>query len=64
MTSVLHFSVRFTIQDRHTGNGLDLGGLQELPGSGNVEVGDTNVLDQTLVDELLHLGPGWGDIVG
>jgi hypothetical protein len=50
--------------DQHTSDGLDLGELEELPGSSDVEVGDTNVLDETLVDELLHLGPGGGDIVG
>lgn len=37
---------------RLTGNGLDLGELQELPGSLDVEVGDTDVLDQSLLDEL------------
>jgi hypothetical protein len=49
---------------QRTSDGLDLGELEELPGSSDVEVGDTNVLDETLVDELLHLGPGGGDIVG
>lgn len=34
------------------GDGLDLGELEELPGSSDVEVGDTNVLDESLVDEL------------
>jgi hypothetical protein len=61
-----------------TGNGLDLGELEELSGSLNVEVGDTNVLDEALVDELfdqlslkvwqtlaylLHLGPGGRDVL-
>ena len=50
--------------DQHTSDGLDLGELEELPSSSDVVVGDTNVLDETLVDELLHLGPGGGDIVG
>jgi hypothetical protein len=50
--------------NRRTSDGLDLGELEELPGSSDVEVGDTNVLDETLVDELLHLGPGGGNIVG
>ena len=50
--------------NRHTSDGLDLGELEELPGSSDVEVGDTNVLDEALVNELLHLGPGRGDIVG
>jgi hypothetical protein len=50
--------------NRRTSDGLDLGELEEFPGSSDVEVGDTNVLDETLVDELLHLGPGGGDIVG
>lgn len=42
-----------------TSNGLDLGKLEELSGSLNVEVGDTEVLDETLVDELpISLVPG------
>jgi hypothetical protein len=60
------------------GDGLDLGKLQELSSSSDVEVGDTNVLDESLVDKLgvsltpikgflpaylLHLGPGGGDII-
>lgn len=49
---------------RLTSDGLDLGELEELPSSSNVKVGDTNVLDETLVDELLHLGPSGGDIIG
>jgi len=35
-----------------TSDGLDLGELEELSGSSDVEVGDTNVLDEALVDEL------------
>ena len=50
--------------NQRTSDGLDLGELEELPGSSDVEVGDTNVLDEALVNELLHLGPGGGDIVG
>ena len=50
--------------DQHTSDGLYLGELEELPSSSDVEVGDTNVLDEALVNELLHLGPGGGDIVG
>jgi len=47
------------------GNGLDPDtAVQELVGSVNVEVGDTNGLGQALVNELLHLLPRRGDIVG
>ena len=49
---------------QRTSDRLDLGELEELPSSSDVEVGDTNVLDEALVDELLHLGPSGGDIVG
>ena len=50
--------------NQRTSDGLDLGELEELPGSSDVEVGDTNVLYEALVDELLHLGPSGGDIIG
>lgn len=45
------------------GNGLDAGLLQELLGAVDVEVGNTDRLDEALVDELLHLTPGGEDVV-
>jgi len=50
--------------NQRTSDRLNLGELEELPSSSDVEVGDTNVLDEALVDELLHLGPSGRDIVG
>lgn len=47
-----------------TGNGLDLGILEQLLDPVDVEVGDTNVLNEALLDELLHLAPGGEDVVG
>lgn len=46
------------------GDGLDADVLQELLGAVDVEVGDTDRLDETLVDELLHLTPGGENVVG
>lgn len=43
---------------RLTGNRLDPGTLEKLLGPTNVEVADTDSLDEARVDELLHLLPG------
>lgn len=45
-------------------DGLDLGLLEKLFGTVNVKVGDTDRLDETFLDKLLHLPPGRHDIVG
>lgn len=48
----------------HTSDGLDLGLLEKLLGTVDVKVGDTDRLDETFLDELLHLPPGRNDVVG
>lgn len=45
------------------GDGLDASLLQEVLGAVDVEVGDTNRLDEALVDELLHRTPGGENVV-
>lgn len=45
-------------------DGLDAARLEELLGSTNGEVGDTNVFDEALVDELLEIGPDLGEVLG
>ncbi len=45
-------------------DGLDAARLEELLGAANGEVGDTNVLDKTLVNELLEVGPDLGEVLG
>ena len=51
-------------ETEHTSDGLDLGLLEKLFSTVNVKVGDTDRLDETFLDELLHLPPGWHDVVG
>lgn len=45
------------------GDGLDASLLENLATAVNVQVRDTNRLDEALVDELLHLAPGGDDVV-
>ena len=45
------------------GDGADARVLEELAAAVDVEVRDTNRLDEALVDELLHLAPGGEDVV-
>lgn len=45
-------------------DGLDAARLEKLLGTTNGEVGDTNVLDETLVNKLLHLLPDLGEVLG
>lgn len=45
-------------------DGLDAARLEKLLGAANGEVGDTNVLDNAFVDELLHLLPHTGEVLG
>lgn len=45
-------------------DGLDAARLEELLGAANGEVGDTNVHDKTLVNELLEVGPDLGEVLG
>lgn len=51
-------------ETERTSDGLDLGLLEKLFSTVNVKVGDTDRLDETFLDKLLHLPPSRHDVVG